>query len=177
MAQGRKPEHGAAIRNNRTSNSSSESGARVGYDGHRRTKGSKVYVAADTLSHPLAALTAAIQEAAAYFVDEAFVDQGYTGEAPAVAADLAGIRLDVVKLPEAMGIFVLLPRRWVVERRFTWATWFRRLAKVYEPLSGTLAAMHFVVLSTLMLANAASILTGASYSLSPLGVTMPHLQS
>ena len=45
-----------------------------------------------------------------------------------------GIRLEVVKLPEAKRGFVLLPRRWVVERSFAWATRFRRLARDYERL-------------------------------------------
>src|SRR5580700_7177565 len=43
-----------------------------------------------------------------------------------------GIALEVVKLPEAKRGFVLLPRRWVVERSFAWATRCRRLVKDYE---------------------------------------------
>ncbi len=50
-------------------------------------------------------------------VEIAFVDQGYTGEEPAEAAAEQGIELKVVKLPEAKKGFVLLPKRWVVERR------------------------------------------------------------
>ncbi len=46
----------------------------------------------------------------------AFVDQGYTGDVPAQAAKEQGMQLDVVKLPEAKHGFVLLPRRWVVEK-------------------------------------------------------------
>lgn len=49
-------------------------------------------------------------------VEVAFVDQGYTGESAATAAESQGVRLEVVKLPEAKKGFVLLPRRWVVER-------------------------------------------------------------
>ena len=51
-------------------------------------------------------------------VELAYVDQGYTGEQPAADAAAQGIRLEVVKLPEAKRGFVLLPRRWVVERSF-----------------------------------------------------------
>jgi transposase len=54
------------------------------------------------------------------------VDQGYTGAGPATAAHEHGIELQVVKLPTAWHGFVLLPRRWVVERNFAWASRFCR---------------------------------------------------
>ena len=57
-----------------------------------------------------------VQEATDENVEVAFVDQGYTGEEPAEQAAGQGIRLVVVKLEEAKKGFVLLPRRWVVER-------------------------------------------------------------
>ena len=71
----------------------------------------------------------------------AFVDQGYTGKAVAEAAKAEGITLHVVKLPEAKRGFVLLPRRWVVERSFAWATRCRRLVKDYERYAETLAGL------------------------------------
>ena len=71
----------------------------------------------------------------------AFVDQGYTGKDPAEAAQEEGIELHVVKLPEAKKGFVLLPRRWVVERSFGWVNRFRRLARDYERLPETLAGL------------------------------------
>jgi transposase len=40
--------------------------------------------------------------------------------------------LEVIKLPEAKRGFVLLSRRWVVERSFAWTVRFRRLARDYE---------------------------------------------
>ena len=90
-----------------------------------------------------AALAAAVQEATGETVELAFVDQGYTGEQPAAAAAAHGIRLEVVKLPEAKRGFVLLPRRWVVERSFAWAARFRRLARDYERLPETVAGLAF----------------------------------
>jgi transposase len=57
-----------------------------------------------------------VQEASGESVELAYVDQGYTGEEPAKAAKEHGIRLEVVKQAEAKRGFVLLPRRWVVER-------------------------------------------------------------
>ena len=67
------------------------------------------------------------------------MDQGYQGKKPAAAAGEHGIELEVVKLPEAKRGFVLLPRRWVVEHSFAWATRFRRLVKDYERCASTLA--------------------------------------
>ena len=76
---------------------------------------------------------------------------GYTGEQPAADAAAHGIRLEVVKLPEAKHGFVLLPRRWVVERDFAWTSRFRRLARDYERLPQVLAGLHFIAFACLML--------------------------
>ena len=75
-----------------------------------------------------------VQEETGETVEIAYVDQGYTGENAANAAGEHGIRLEVVKLPTAKRGFVLLPRRWVVERSFGWVSRFRRLARDYERL-------------------------------------------
>ena len=96
-------------------------------------------------------LTAAVQDATGESVELAFVDQGYTGEKPAAAAKVHGITLEVVRLPQAKRGFVLLPRRWVVERTFAWATRCRRLVKDYERLHTTLEGLHIVALACLML--------------------------
>src|SRR5207302_732822 len=62
-----------------------------------------------------------------------------------------GVRLEVVKHAEAKRGFVLLPRRWVVERSFAWAARFRRLARDYERLAATLAGWHWVAFLVLAL--------------------------
>jgi len=92
-------------------------------------------------------------------VEIAYVDQGYTGENAADAAAEHGIKLEVVKLPEAKRGFVLLPRRWVVERSFAWMARFRRLARDYERLPETLAGLHYLAFVILMLKNVVEILT------------------
>ena len=130
LAAGREAEPSAAIIDSRTLRSSPESGERAGYDGAKRKKGSKLHLAVDTLGHMLALhvtpasaedraeverLAGAVQAATGDSVELAYVDQGYTGERAAEAARGHGIRLEVVKLPEAKKGFVLLPRRWVVE--------------------------------------------------------------
>ena len=98
----------------------------------------------------VAELTAKVQEVTGESVEVAFVDQGYTGENAAADAQANGIRLEVVKLPEAKRGFVLLPRRWVVERSIGWAARFRRLARDYERLPQTLAGLHFLAFVILM---------------------------
>ncbi len=75
-----------------------------------------------------------VQKVTDQSVEVAFVDQGYPGDEPAQAAQAEGIRLEVIKLPVAKKGFVLLSRRWVVERSFAWAARFRRLARDYERL-------------------------------------------
>jgi transposase len=166
LAAGRDPEPTAAILDSRTLQSTPESGARAGYDGYKRKRGSKVHLAVDTLGHLLALyvtpadvqdravvteLATAVQAETSAHVTLAYVDQGYTGEATAQAAEAQGITLEVVKLPEAKCGFVLLPRRWVVERDFAWLSRFRRLARDYERLPEMLAGLHLVAFVILML--------------------------
>ncbi len=72
----------------------------------------------------------------------------------ALAAAVHGICLEVIKHTEAKRGFVLLPRRWVVERSLAWAARFRRLARDYERLAETLAAYHYLAFACLMLPHA-----------------------
>jgi transposase len=162
---GRNPQPSAAIFDGRTMQSTAESGARAGYDGHKKRNGSKVHLAVDTLGQLLAVvvtpaneqeraqvaeLAELVQDATGDSVEVAFVDQGYTGDQAAEDAAQQGIRLDVVKLPTAKRGFILLPRRWVVERSFAWLARFRRLARDYERLEDTLVGLHFVAFAMLM---------------------------
>ena len=156
----------AVILDSRTVQSTPESGARAGYDGAKRRKGSKTHLGVDTLGHLLTAFVTAadeqdraqvahlagvVQAVTGQTVELAYVDQGYTGEATAADAAAHGIQLEVVKLPEAKRGFVLLPRRWVVERSFGWLARFRRLARDYERLAETVEGLTFVAFACLML--------------------------
>jgi transposase len=94
-----------------------------------------------------------VQEATGHNVQIAYVDAGYTGEQAAEAAEEQGIRLEVVKLAGAKRGFILLPRRWVVERSFAWAARFRRLARDYERLPETLAGLHLVAFAIVFAAR------------------------
>jgi transposase len=175
MASGRPPKPTAAIIDSHTLRSTPESGPRAGYDGAKRKRGSKLHMAVDTLVHLLALhvtpanhddraevgrLAEAIQIATEQSVELAYVDQGYTGERAATAAKDQGIALEVVKLPEAKRGFVLLPRRWVVERSFAWATRCRRLVKDYERYAATLAGLHVVAFACFMMKQAAQLTAG-----------------
>jgi transposase len=86
-------------------------------------------------------------------VEMAYVDQSYTGPTVAEAAQSHGIRLEVVKHPMAKRGFLLLPRRWVVERSLAWTARFRRLARDYEQLDTTIRGFHYVAFACLMSAN------------------------
>src|SRR5687768_4681085 len=172
LSEGRASAPTAAILDSRTLRSTPESGSRGGYDGAKRRKGSKVHAAVDTLGHLLALhvtpaneqdrdqvaqLAKSVQEATNLNVEIAYVDQGYTGEAAAEQAQDFCMELMVVKHTEAKKGFVLLPRRWVVERSFAWAARFRRLARDYERMAQTLAGLHYVAFVCLMLNKTMSI--------------------
>jgi len=172
VAQGRAAEPSAVVLDGRTLQATPESGHRASYDGHKRKKGSKVHLAVDTLGNLLAvhittgreqeraqvgALAVEVQAVTGGEVELAYVDQGYTGEAPATAAAEQGITLEVVRLPEAKQGFVLLPRRWVVERSFAWLTRFRRLARDFERLPTTLAGLHYLAFAWLLLSKTAQL--------------------
>jgi len=96
-------------------------------------------------------LAAMVQEETDNHGALAYVDQGYTGDAPAADAEAHGMTLEVVKLPDVKHGFMLLPRRWVVERSFAWMGRFRRLARDDERLPEMLAGLHFVACTSLML--------------------------
>jgi transposase len=124
LMQQRRADPSAIVLDSRTLQSTPESGQRAGYDGAKRKKGSKIHIAVDTLGHLLALhvtpaseqdrdqvgqLAQAVQEVTHESVELAYVDQGYTGERPAEAAQEEGIKLEVVKLPQAKRGFVALP--------------------------------------------------------------------
>lgn len=172
LAQQREPAPSAVILDSRTVQSTPESGNRAGYDGAKRRKGSKVHVAVDTLGnllalhvtaadeqdrHQVAELAQQVQQATGESVELAYADQGYTGQAASEQAKEHGMELVVVKHAEEKRGFVLLPRRWVVERSFAWAARFRRLAKDYERMTESLAGLHYVAFVCIMLAKTTAL--------------------
>jgi transposase len=174
LAEGRPGQPSAAIFDSRTLQSTPESGPRAGYDGAKRKRGSQGHLAVDPLGHLLALhVTAAnaqdraqveelaeqVQAVTGDSVEVAFVDQGHTGAQPAPDAAAHGLHVEGVKLPGAKKGFVLLPRRWVVERSFAWVARFRRLARDYERLPATLAGFHVLAFIILLLKRFVEIMT------------------
>lgn len=170
---GEKAKPSAVIFDSRTLQSSPESGSRAEYDGAKRRKGSKTHIAVDTLGNlpallvtppneqdraQVGELAKKVQEVMGATVELAYVDQGYTGATAEASAEAHGIKLEVIKLTEAKKGFVLLPRRWVVERSFGWAARFRRLARDYEQLPETSAGLHFLAFAVLMLKRFANLM-------------------
>lgn len=178
QAAGRQAEPSAVIMDGRTMQSSPESGARAGFDGHKKRRGSKVHLVVDTLGLLLTllvtpaneqeraqvgALAEDVQAITGDSVDIAFVDEGYTGEQARRDAAQHAIQLEVIKLPQAKHGFVLLPRRWVVERSFGWMARFRRLTRDFERLADTLVGLHYVAFAMLMLKRLVNLVLPAKH--------------
>jgi transposase len=160
LGEGRAPEPTAVILDSRTMQSTPESGARAGYDGAKRRKGTKLHMAVDALGHLLALhvtpaseqdraqvgeLARQVQAVTGRHVTLAYVDAGYTGSVPGQAAAEAGIALEVVGLPTAKRGFVLLPRRWVIELSFGWMARVCRLGGMPpRQRSATVGTFRFV---------------------------------
>ncbi len=125
-----------------------EAGGPKGYDAGKKVKGRKRHLAVDTLGLPIKCqvTTADVQDrdalatllksvsAKSPWVKLAFVDGGYAGdETERAAYEASRIRLSVVKRTdrEVKG-FIVLPKRWIVERTFGWVNRARRLAKDFE---------------------------------------------
>jgi transposase len=175
-AAGRKPQPRAAIIDSRTLRSTVESGHRAGVDGHKQVRGSKVHAVVDSMGtllalavtpaneaerRQVAALARQVREVTGERVEVLYADAAYTGEDTAAAAQEHGMRLVVVKRPEASKGFVLLPQRWIVERSFAGASRFRRLVRDYERLPATLAGLHFAAFVCLLLPKLLSLIGGS----------------
>jgi putative transposase len=82
-----------------------------------------------------------------------WADGGYAGQVVTWVRGLRGwrkLRLEIVSRPEGVKGFLLLPKRWVVERTFGWLNRFRRLSKDYEYLTQTSETMIHVAMINLM---------------------------
>jgi putative transposase len=132
-----------------------ESGGISGYDAGKKLKGRKRHIVTDTLGLMLFVLVHAAdiqdRDGAVDLVKairhrfpwlrHLFADGGYAGDKLATAlAGLGRWTLEIVKRPAAAEGFVLLPRRWVVERTFAWLGRCRRLAKDFERSTESSAA-------------------------------------
>lgn len=126
-----------------------------GYDGGKKVPGRKRHIVTDTLGLLLAvsvtAANAGDRDAAVPLLQHlrslhreitlVWADGGYTGGLVPWCRQKLGLVLQVVKRTDTMEGFVVLPRRWVVERTFAWLMHSRRLARDYETLTATSEAM------------------------------------
>jgi len=122
-----------------------------GYDAGKKINGRKRHIVVDTIGLLLVVMVsaAAVQDrdggrgilkalhGALGSVRHVFADGGYRGQLVAVAKSAWGIVVEVVRKPPDQIGFAVLPRRWVVERTFSWLMRQRRLARDYERLPAT----------------------------------------
>ena len=136
----------------------------MGYDAGKRVKGRKIHALVDSEGLPMRVVvhSAEIQDrdGAGLVLDKirrrfpwlelVWADSGYNAwQVDAAVAKVPRLRLEIVKRSDDIKGFVVLPRRWVVERTFSWFGRNRRLAKDFENLSETVAT--FVTLASIQL--------------------------
>ncbi|MEV0624246.1 IS5 family transposase [Nonomuraea sp. NPDC050404] len=120
--------------------------AACGYDAGKKLKGQKRHVVVDTLglllcvmvtaasvqdrdgAHPVLALLRAKFST----ITLVWADGGYAGRLVTWARQVLGMAVTIVKRSDDLRGFVVLPRRWVVERTFAWLVRYRRLVRIYE---------------------------------------------
>jgi len=157
----------AAIIDSQSVKSAERGGAEIdpiGYDAGKKVKGIKRHIVVDTLGM---ILIGQIQPASVQdrdgalpvlaearrlftFIKKIFADGGYQGEATATAVALIGHwELEIVKRSDTAKGFVVLPKRWIVERTFAWLGRCRRLSKHVENL--TRSALAFLRLAMIRL--------------------------
>ena len=155
----------AAIIDSQSVKSAERGGAEIdpiGYDAGRKVKGIKRHILVDTLGMMLIGQiqSASVQDRDGAlpvlaearrlfpFIDKIFADGGYQGEATAVAR-IGHWELEIVKRSDTAKGFIVLPKRWIIERTFGWLGRCRRLSKHFENL--TKSALAFLRLAMIRL--------------------------
>jgi transposase len=158
----------AAIIDSQSVKSAEKGGACIdphGYDAGKKIKGKKRHILVDTLGLLLHAIVhpADIQDRDGGFIVMAtlfgmfpflktlFADGGYQGPqfAKALAKVLPHLNVEIVKRSDRVSGFVVLPKRWIVERSIAWLNRCRRLAKDWENLNRK--ALAFLRLASIRL--------------------------
>jgi len=136
-----------------------------GYDAGKKVNGRKRHILVDTLGLLLAVVVTAAsvqdRDGARLLLSrlpggckklrKIWVDGGYAGRLLEWVTDHFRFSLAVVLRPRETRKFVLLPRRWVVERTFGWLNHSRRLSKSYERLTQTDQAWIYIAMTRIML--------------------------
>ena len=84
-------------------------------------------------------------------LERLWADGGYAGQLVAWVKEQTGWTLEIIPRPAEAAGFVLLPKRWVVERTFAWLSKCRRLSKDYEHLVASSEALIRLAMIGLML--------------------------
>jgi putative transposase len=165
-AAGKEPEPSAGSIDSQTVKATRTSGQR-GYDAGKKINGVKRHILVDTLGllHAVVVHAANIQDrdgAKLVFaraqltgtwprMERVWADGGYAGKLIGWVASVCGWVLEIVKRNDDVKGFKLLPKRWVVERTFSWLSNYRRLSKHYEYWNETGEAMIHLAMIHLML--------------------------
>ena len=163
-AEGHDEEPSAGIIDSQSAKGSRTSGVR-GYDAGKKVKGTKRQVLVDTLGLLLCVLVhpANLQDrdGAKLLLSKAqgrfprlqliWADGGYAGKLIAWAWRACGWLIRIVRRPKGSKGWVLLPRRWVVERTIAWLGRHRRLSKDYEHTGAAMETWCYLASISLLL--------------------------
>lgn len=165
LAAGHDAEPSAAILDSQSAKTSA-GGGESGYDAGKKVKGRKRHLVVDTLGLVLLVVVhvASIQDrdGAKRVLKQLhaqrprrlqllWADGGYAGQLVAWVQQTCGWVLEIVKRSDKQVGFVLLKRRWIVERTFGWLSRYRRLSKDYEVQAVVSEAVVYAAMGHVML--------------------------
>lgn len=169
VSENREPSPSEAIMDSQTVETATMVSQEVGYDSGKKTKGRKRHILVDTLGLLIVVVITAAnvsEQAGAkkvlakldavrdrfHRLIKIWVDAFYRGQDfMHWVIDVYRWILSVVTRHEEQKGFVVLPKRWLVERTFGWFNWCRRLSKDYEVLPETTEAFIYLAMIRLML--------------------------